>query len=292
MLNGSVPKLRRLLLVGFMTVPLSASMLYGQQAKEKPPGAAVHMTAVSPRSNVDMLDTIERSGKLRVGVYESVPWTMRNKHGDLIGFEIDVANRLAKDLGVTAEFHPSEFRYLIPDLLGNRFDIIIADFSIDVSRAPKVNFSRPYDITDVALVENSTLASGLKTLDSFNQPSVRIGVIQGATSEALAATQFPKASIQTYTEERTLLDDLVHGKLTAAAADKPRLEILTELYPDAVSFPPISPLGTYPAAFAVRRGDMGFVNFLDSWIYARSADRWLEGRRAYWFGTREWAGDL
>lgn len=293
MLDRSVRKLLRILLVGATAAFPGAKTLAAQQAKQAAPaGAAAHATVVAPRSNTDMLDAIERSGRLRVGVYESVPWTMRNKNGDLIGFEIDVANKLAKDLGVKAEFHPSEFRYLIPDLLDKRFDIIIADFSIDVSRALKVNFSNPYDVTDVALIENSKLASGLKTLDSFNRPEVRVGVTEGTTSESLAKANFPQASIQTYPEERALLDDLVHGKLTAAIADKPRLDILTKLFPDAVSFPPVSPLGTFPAAFAVRRGDMGFVNFLDSWIYARSADRWLAGRRAYWFGTTDWAGDL
>ena len=288
----SVPASLRVSTVVSACLLCGTTVFGAQQPKSAPAGSSASTRLVAPRKSVDMLEMIERSGKLRVGVYESVPWTMRDKEGRLIGFEIDVAKKLAQDLGVVAEFHPTEFRYLIPDLLDNRFDVIIADFSIDVRRALKVNFSNPYNVTDVALVSNRKLAGELKTMDSFNQPSVRIGVTEGATSERLAAANFPKASIQTYTEERPLLDDLLNGKLTAAIADKPRLDILAKLYPDKVTLPEVSPLGTFPAAFAVSRGNMGFVNFLDSWIYARGADKWLDGRRAFWFGTTDWAAEL
>jgi len=59
-----------------------------------------------------------------------------------------------------------------------------------------------------------------------------------------------------------------------------------------VSVPMVAPLGTFPAAFAVRRGDMDFVNYLNSWIAARSADKWFDSRRIYWFKTTDWAANL
>jgi polar amino acid transport system substrate-binding protein len=52
------------------------------------------------------------------------------------------------------------------------------------------------------------------------------------------------------------------------------------------------PLSTFPAAFAVRRGDMDFVNLLNSSIASRNANVWLESRRAYWFKSMDWAKDL
>jgi polar amino acid transport system substrate-binding protein len=56
--------------------------------------------------------------------------------------------------------------------------------------------------------------------------------------------------------------------------------------------PTVAPLGTFPAAFAVRRGDMDFVNYLNSWIAARRADKWISTRRKYWFKTTDWAANL
>ena len=247
---------------------------------------------VPDRSTVDLLAEIKKSGKLRVGVAEIVPWAMHDKDGKLVGFEVDVARKLARDMGVEAEFHPDEFRYLIPDLEANRFDIIIAGFSIEARRALVVNFSEPYNVTDVTIATSKKMGGELKAMEDFNKKGVTIGVVEGMTSEDLAALEFPKASIQTYTEDSALFTDLVAGKLAAAVADSPRLEILGKLYPDAVAVPDVAPLGTFPAAFAVRRGDMDFVNYLNSWIAARKADKWISTRRKYWFKTTDWAANL
>jgi hypothetical protein len=49
---------------------------------------------------------------------------------------------------------------------------------------------------------------------------------------------------------------------------------------------------TFPAAFAVRRGDMDFINYLNSWIETRTVNKWLERRRNYWFASMDWADRL
>jgi polar amino acid transport system substrate-binding protein len=275
-------------IAGFVALLVCAIVVQAQQAPPPPTPSA----DVAPRSNVDMLAEIKKSGKLRVGVAEIVPWAMHDKDGNLIGFEIDVARKLARDLGVKAEFHPDEFRYLIQDLDANRFDIIIAGFSIEARRALLVNFSQPYNVTDVTIAASKKAGGDLKTMEDFNKKGVTIGVVEGMTSEDLAALAFPKASLHTYTEDSALFSDLVAGNLAAAVADSPRLDILAKLYPDAVTVPAVAPLGTFPAAFAVRRGDMDFVNYLNSWIAARSADKWFDSRRTYWFKSTEWASNL
>jgi polar amino acid transport system substrate-binding protein len=283
--------------VAGLAVLLVCAMVAGAQETPAAPAPPVlpatsKEIVIPERSTVDMLAEIKKSGKLRVGVAEIVPWTMHDKDGKLVGFEIDVARKLARDMGVEVEFHPDEFRYLIPDLEANRFDIIIAGFSIEARRALVVNFSEPYNVTDVTIATSKKLGVELKTMEDFNKKGVTIGVVEGMTSEDLAALEFPKASIQTYAEDSALFTDLVAGKLAAAVADSPRLEILAKLYPDAVAVPTVAPLGTFPAAFAVRRGDMDFVNYLNSWIAARRADKWINTRRKYWFKTTDWAANL
>lgn len=283
--------------VAALVVLLVCAMAAGAQETPAAPTPPVLPTTskeivVPDRSTIDTLAEIKKSGKLRVGVAEIVPWAMHDKDGKLVGFEIDVARKLARDMGVEVEFHPDEFRYLIPDLEANRFDIIIAGFSIEARRALVVNFSEPYNVTDVTIATSKKMGGELKAMEDFNKKGVTIGVVEGMTSEDLAALEFPKASIQTYTEDSALFTDLVAGKLAAAVADSPRLEILGKLYPDAVAVPDVAPLGTFPAAFAVRRGDMDFVNYLNSWIAARKADKWISTRRKYWFKTTDWAANL
>jgi polar amino acid transport system substrate-binding protein len=257
-----------------------------------PKGGTAQGQATAPRANGDLLREIKRSGKLRVGVSEIVPWATHDKDGNLVGFEIDVAKKLARDMGVEPEFYPEEFRYLIPDLLAGRFDIIVSGLSINASRALQLDFSAPYNTTDVTLVVNIKAAGSSPTLQSFNKDTATIGVLEGTTAEDLAGVALPNAKMRTYTDDSRLFDDLIQGKLEAAVADSPRPEMVARLYPTNVICVCDTPLATYPAAFAVRRGNLEFVNFLNSWIAAHTVDKWLERRRGYWFKATDWAKDL
>ncbi len=116
-----------------------------------------------------MLAEIEKRGKLRVGITQIVPWAMHDKQGNLIGLSVDVARKLARDMGVEVEFHPVEFPYLISDLLADRYDIIISGFSIVADRALQINFSAPYYNTDVTLAANLKTAGGLENSAGVRQ---------------------------------------------------------------------------------------------------------------------------
>lgn len=239
-----------------------------------------------------MLARIKKSGKLRVGITEIVPWATHDKNGKFMGFSVDVARKLARDMGVEVEFYPDAFKYLIPDLLADRFDIIISGFSIEPQRALLVNFSNPFNTTDVTLAANIKTAGQFTTLQEFNKPTLTIGSLEGTTAEEMTSILLPEAQIKTYSTDAELFSALVHGKINAAAADSPRPEIVAKFFPQSVSFAQGVKLATFPSAFAVRRGDMGFVNFLNSWIYSRTANDWLEERRNYWFKTTEWSTRL
>lgn len=222
-----------------------------------------------------------------MGVSEIVPWATHDKEGNLVGFEIDVAKKLARDLGVQPEFYPEDFRYLISDLLAGRFDIIISGLSITASRALRVDFSAPYHTTDVTLTANVKTAGASPKLHDFDKESVTIGVLEGSTAEELAGNALPNAHVKTYGDDGEMFDDLVQGKLEGAVADRPRPEIVAKLFPSCDE-----PLATYPAAFVLCRGNLEFVNFLNAWIESHTADKWLESRRHYWFKTTDWANDL
>ncbi|MEE8480273.1 MAG: transporter substrate-binding domain-containing protein, partial [Desulfobacterales bacterium] len=91
------------------------------------------------------IEQVQKRGILRVGMSTFVPWAMKDKTGKLIGFEIDVATRLAQDMGVTVEFVPTKWSGIIPALSTGKFDVIIGGMGILPSRNLKVNFSIPYD---------------------------------------------------------------------------------------------------------------------------------------------------
>ncbi len=288
----TTPTSRRPLTSFFLLTALACCGAAQAQAPAPKASTAPVPSAVAPRTTNDMLARIKKSGKLRVGITEIIPWATHDKDGKLMGFSVDVAKKLARDMGVEVEFHPDPFKYLIPDLLADKFDIIISGFSIEPQRALQVNFSQPYNTTDVTIAANIKTAGQFTTMQEFNKPTLTIGSLEGTTAEEMTSTMLPEAQIKTYSTDADLFSALVQGKIDAAAADYPRPEVVAKFFPDKVSVPAGVKLATFPSAFAVRRGDMGFVNFLNSWIYSRTANDWLESRRTYWFKTTDWSSRL
>jgi polar amino acid transport system substrate-binding protein len=276
------------------TATKPAQSTHAAQAQDaEQPGARPGHRSVTPRVTSDTLVAIEKSGTLRVGVALIIPWAMHDKDGELIGFEIDVAKKLARDLGVKPEFHPTPFRELVPDLVAGKFDIIVSGLSITAERALRIDFSNPYNETEVKLLASAkSPAAGATTLDAFNKDSIKVGVLEGSTAEDMAGVVLTNAQIIDYTDSGAAFNDLVDGKLDAAVADSPRPEIVAQLFPDKVKCLCDQPLSTYPAAFAVPRGDVEFVNYLNAWIASRTSNKWLERKRDYWFKSTDWQTKL
>ena len=108
----------------------------------------------------------------------------------------------------------------------------------------------------------------------------------------MIGVMLPEATVRTYDDDNVLFQDLIAGRINAAAADSPRPEIVAKLFPAKVVVPSVPALGRFPAAFAIRRGDPGFVFFLNAWIASRESDHWLDQRRAYWFKSLDWESTL
>ncbi len=140
-----------------------------------------------------MIEQVLKRGVLRVGFSTFVPWAMTDKSGRYIGFEIDVATRLAQDMGVKVEFVPTKWSGIIPALLTGKFDIIIGGMSIKTDRNLKVNFTDPYYYTGMSMVAHKELAKGFNKLEDFNKPEVVIAVRIGTTAVASAKKHMPNA---------------------------------------------------------------------------------------------------
>jgi polar amino acid transport system substrate-binding protein len=238
------------------------------------------------------LDVVRRRGVLRVGVATYVPWVMHSKSGELIGFEIDVANRLAADLGVKPEFVMSSYPSLLDDLLEDRFDIIVTGMSITPARALVANFSIPVAESFARLLANKKKAAGITTAAGFDRPEVTIGVRAGAIGMEVAKRSFPKAKIQPIEDEDALIDAVLAGTVTAAVAWSPGPEFLIAKAGDKLSLPLAEPLARSREAIAVRKGDHDLLAFLDAWIRYQQDTDWLAERRKYWFDGFAWEEQL
>jgi polar amino acid transport system substrate-binding protein len=213
---------------------------------------------------------------------------MKDKTGQWVGFEVDVASRLARDMGVRVEFVPTKWAGMIPALLTGKFDIIIGGMSIRPDRNLKVNFSIPYDHTGMSLVAHRELASGLKTLEDFNQPKIVIAARLGSTAAVSVKTLLPQAQLRLFDDEPQAFQELLNGKAHAVVASAPMPAFQALRNPEKLFLPIQGTFTHEPIGFAVRKGDLDTLNYLDNWIRVVEAEGWLKERKHYWFETTEW----
>lgn len=234
------------------------------------------------------LEQVLQRGVLRVGFSTFVPWAMQDKRGEFVGYEIDVARRLAADMGVKISFEPTQWSGIIPALLSGKFDIIIGGMSIQPQRALKVNFSIPYEYSGMSLVAGKKGSAKLKTLADFNKPEVILAIRQGTTAVEAAKKHLPKAKVKLFDNEAQTLQEVLNGRATAVVASDPFPAFQALKHPDKLYLPIAKPFTKEPIAFAVRKGDPDFLNFLDGWIRLVEDEGWLQERHKYWFRTNAW----
>ena len=235
-----------------------------------------------------MIERVQKSGVLRVGMSTFVPWAMKDKTGNFVGFEIDVAKRLAKDTGVNIEFVPTKWSGIIPALITGKFDIIIGGMGIIPSRNLKVNFSIPYDYTGMSIVANKALAAGYSRLEDFNRPNVVIAARLGSTAVTAAKKYMPKAQLRLFDDESEAYQELLNGRVHAVVASAPTPAFQAIKYPAKLFLPLDKTFTREPIGFAVKKGDFDTMNYLDNWIRYVKAEGFLKDRKNYWFRTRDW----
>ena len=232
------------------------------------------------------IDQITRRGTIRVGMDVFVPWAMKDKKGELIGFEIDVAKQLAEDMGVKVEFVPTKWSGIIPALLAGKFDVIIGGMGVTPQRNMKINFTNPYYYSNQGVLANVEKSKGFALAD-FNSPDVNLAARLGSNAALAAKKSFPKAKLRLFDDEPAAVQEVRNGRVHAMVASQPLPAHMAADTPNLlVSYN--EQLMKEPIAFGVRKGDFDTVNFFNNWIEMVKSKGWIEERYAYWFLSRNW----
>ena len=144
-------------------------------------------------SNSDQVQAIIERGVLRVGVKQDVPnFGYKNPDsGEFEGLEIDIARKIADELGVDIELTPVTAQTRGPLLDNGQVDLVIATFTITEERKLLYNFTTPYYTDAVGFLVNKD--SGIKTFTDLNGKT--IGVAQGSITRTLISELADKYGI-------------------------------------------------------------------------------------------------
>lgn len=271
-------------------VPGLAVLAAGLVARSGPARAAGRLEEQLTASST--IAEVKRRGRLRIGISTFVPWAMRDKAGKLIGYEVDVANLAAADLGVKLELVQTAWDGIIPALLSGKFDAIISGMSITPQRNLTVNFSRPYEHSGSQIVANRKLAAGVKTLADFNHAGMVLTCRRGVLGCSYLAKHVPDAKLLQFDTDNEALQEVLNGRAAGWIASEPAPSFAALQHAKTLFVPLKQEVLRSDEAVAIRKGDADSLNWFDNWITYRSTDGSLAARYHYWFKTRDWAAQV
>jgi polar amino acid transport system substrate-binding protein len=249
---------------------------------------ALLLTLLCVQAQADVLSESVERGSIRVGVSLFTPWTMEAEEGELIGFEIDVTRKLAQDMGIKAEYQVYAWEDIISALQKGEIDLIAAGIAITPQRALKINFSIPYDEWGATLVTNIAETRDVESLAQLNGPATVMVTVGETFAHQVAGHLFDLVDMRIVTSAAEAEKMVVAGDADAYLVSGPEAYFLALANPGVVDLPLGEPLVESRAGFGVRRGEQEWLNYLNSWIQAREADKWIETAHHYWFKTVQW----
>lgn len=163
------------------------------------------------------LDEIKKDGTINIGVFsDKNPFGYVDENGNYQGYDVYFANRLAKDLGVKANYVSTEAANRIEYLQTGKVDVILANFTVTDERKEEVDFALPY--MNVALGVVSRNDHVVKSLDNWNKDD-KIIIISGTTAETYLTENYPDIPLQKFDSYATAKEAFENGTGVAWAND-------------------------------------------------------------------------
>ncbi len=164
------------------------------------------------------LDEILSAGTLRVGVNPNYPPNaMYNDKNELVGFEVDIARKLADMLGVKVAFVVVDPASRVPFITSNKIDVVMGGMTRTPDRAKLIDFSVPLNTEGSAVL--TTQSAPYKSVADMNDPSVTFAEVRGTTPVAFLQDKLPKAKLLFLEGWPDALRAVAAGRATAVVAD-------------------------------------------------------------------------
>lgn len=218
------------------------------------------------------LDRIQDRGVLVIGTEpEFPPFESLDENGNFVGFDMDLARELAKDLGVELRIEAMSFDALMSALDTQRIDLIISGMTATEERAKSRAFTEPYFHTKLCLLVN--VDAGIeKAADADGK---RIAVKLGTTGDINAPRLFPNAEITKYEREGECALEVVNHRVDAFLYDRHSILRHHRKHPGKTRAI-LEPLSEEPYAMATALRDPRFLDRLNRFL----ADTKSDGRYA------------
>jgi polar amino acid transport system substrate-binding protein len=256
---------------------------------------ASEVAAATPYAG-DVPAVIKERGVFRAAFVRAVPWAFRNRHGDYVGFEIDVAKQLARDMNVEHRAFPTTFGSIIPALVARRFDAIVGSMAITPHRQVTAVFTEPYvpkAAFGESVVASRRITKSITDIDSLNRPDFIVASSRFSQAAKVALETFPAAEHRHFISHAQAIEAVLRGEAVAAVGPEPHPTLWSLENAEGLYMPfGEETLNGGLYAIAVRLDERDLLDYLNKWIVVRKEDGWLPERFRYWFRSTEWYDEM
>ena len=233
---------------------------------------------------------IQDAGVIRVGTDPTWPpyQMLDDVTGDIVGFEVDLANECAERLGLTIEWQSVSFDSIILSVQQGQLDMGVSGFSITAKRLAQVSFTVPHSTTEgqVVMLDSTKAAKGITTVDSledFKTLDIKVGVQSGNVQQQ--ELQDAGVEIATWSESDAPFQDLISANpsVQAVYAETPiTTNWIAEFESDGIEASAVYSHPYYPVAFLVGKNSQTLLDRIDGVLVDMIFDGTIEEFRAKW----------
>ncbi|MBI28799.1 MAG: cyclohexadienyl dehydratase [Pelagibacteraceae bacterium] len=223
------------------------------------------------------LNKILNSGTLKVGTTgDWNPMSIKDPAtNEYKGFDIEIVNKLADDMGVKLELVPTEWKTLVSGITSNKYDLSTSA-SLNAKRALSAGYTDSYlNYYQVPLTLKKNL-SKFKNWKDLNNSQINFAVTLGTVQEQMAKELFPKAKIISVEAPARDFQEVLAGRSDVSMTSNIEAAALVEQYNELVIIPVKEQIRPTPLAWLVPQNDQVWINYLNHWINLKQSQGYFK----------------
>ena len=213
------------------------------------------------------LDKVLAAGEVRVCIWpDYYGISFRNpKTQQLTGIDIDMAQALGRELGVTVRFVDSSFARLIEDINQDRCDIAMFAIGITTARAEKLRFTQPHLVSDIYAITTKSNRR-IKAWEDIDQPGVVVAVAKGTLHEPVMRDKLKQATMLVTATTQGREQEVESGRADVFMTDFPFSRRMLETTDWARLVMPTTTYHLTHYAYAMQKNDEIWFQRIDRFV--------------------------
>jgi polar amino acid transport system substrate-binding protein len=213
---------------------------------------------------------------------------MKAKSGELIGYEVDLAKALAKNMGVKLKLVEMPFSDLLAALKTGKIDAVMSGMTMTPERNLEVLFAGPYTLSGKSILTKSKLIDEISAATPATEKKYKVASLKGSTSAEFVKNNMPKHELVLVDNYNVGVEMVLSDKVDAMVADKPIcvVTIMKNQGKDLVTSD--KPLTIEPIGMALPPDDPQFLNLVENYISSLDLSGTLQALEKMWFQDASW----